>query len=603
MDGKGSRWRRLDNAAKIFPATSNKRDTRVFRFSCVLKETVDGRILQKALDRTMEVYPLFQSVLRKGLFWFYLEKHHQKPVVKEESKPPCSMLYVPDQKSLLFEVTYYQRSIHFEVFHVLTDGTGATQFLKELVKNYLYLAHEEFEEEIQLQDEKVTNQDKEDDGFAKYHTGSGISSRKKKPHAFQIRGTRTDHGELLIEEGIVSTKALLAKAKEYQVSVSVLVTAVLLCAIHREMGPRQQHRPVILMVPVNLRNFFPSNSMLNFFSWIEPGYQFTDQKEDFEEVLRQVKEYFKKELTKEGIGERMNKLTSLEYHPVLRLAPLELKNIFLHAGAKIAERDVTAIYSNMGVVSMPEAYEKYIELFHVYTSTPKIELCMCSFKEKMAFSFTSRFVNQNYQRNFFRILQEIGIAVEPLQEERPAIQRKEYPEKKFMQYFSFFCIALAVIMAMINQILTPDKRWAVFGAGGIFSTWLVLAVGFFKRRNFLKNAMWQQVLIIAASLIWDAFTGWRGWALNYVFPGVALATICALLVIRKIQRLRLKECMIYFLLAGVAGIIPGILLAADILNVAYPSVLCTGISVLLLTGIAIFRGKELKMELHKKFHL
>lgn len=26
---KGSHWRKLDNAAKIFPATSNKKDTRV----------------------------------------------------------------------------------------------------------------------------------------------------------------------------------------------------------------------------------------------------------------------------------------------------------------------------------------------------------------------------------------------------------------------------------------------------------------------------------------------------------------------------------------------------------------------------------------------
>ena len=28
------------------------------------------------------------------------------------------------------------------MFHALTDGTGATEFLRELVKNYLYLMHE-----------------------------------------------------------------------------------------------------------------------------------------------------------------------------------------------------------------------------------------------------------------------------------------------------------------------------------------------------------------------------------------------------------------------------------------------------------------------------
>ena len=43
---KLTRWRKLDNAAKIFPATSGKKDTRVFRFSCDLKETIREEILQ-----------------------------------------------------------------------------------------------------------------------------------------------------------------------------------------------------------------------------------------------------------------------------------------------------------------------------------------------------------------------------------------------------------------------------------------------------------------------------------------------------------------------------------------------------------------------------
>ena len=60
------KWRKLDNAALAFPLVSGKNDTRVFRFYCQLKEKVDGEILQSALDQTMEKYPLFQAVLRKG---------------------------------------------------------------------------------------------------------------------------------------------------------------------------------------------------------------------------------------------------------------------------------------------------------------------------------------------------------------------------------------------------------------------------------------------------------------------------------------------------------------------------------------------------------
>ena len=87
-----SNWRKLDNAALAFPLVTGKNDTRVFRFYCELKENVKPELLQAALEKTMEKYPLFQMVLRKGLFWFYLEHRDIRPIVKEEKKPPCSRL-------------------------------------------------------------------------------------------------------------------------------------------------------------------------------------------------------------------------------------------------------------------------------------------------------------------------------------------------------------------------------------------------------------------------------------------------------------------------------------------------------------------------------
>ena len=141
MEKGYSKWRKLDNAALAFPLVTDKNDTRVFRFYCKLKETVDSEILQRALDKTMEKYPLFRAVLRKGLFWFYLERRDIDAFVKEEKRPPCSSLYIPDKKSLLFQVSYYKNRINFEVYHALTDGTGAMNFLSELVQNYLILMH------------------------------------------------------------------------------------------------------------------------------------------------------------------------------------------------------------------------------------------------------------------------------------------------------------------------------------------------------------------------------------------------------------------------------------------------------------------------------
>ena len=109
-----SRWRKLDNAAQAFPAATGKKDTRVFRFYCQLKEDIQADLLQKALEETMEHYPVFSMVLRKGLFWFYLEQRDLPAKVEEEKRPPCSEIYVPDHKTLLFQVSYYKTRINFE---------------------------------------------------------------------------------------------------------------------------------------------------------------------------------------------------------------------------------------------------------------------------------------------------------------------------------------------------------------------------------------------------------------------------------------------------------------------------------------------------------
>lgn len=60
-----SKWYRLDNAAKIFPPSRSKNDYKVFRFSVTLLEPVKVDILNKALDETLEEYPIFKSSLKR----------------------------------------------------------------------------------------------------------------------------------------------------------------------------------------------------------------------------------------------------------------------------------------------------------------------------------------------------------------------------------------------------------------------------------------------------------------------------------------------------------------------------------------------------------
>ena len=601
-----SNWRKLDNAALAFPLVTGENDTRVFRFYCQLKEEVDSDILQQALDRTMEKYPLFQAVLRKGLFWFYLEHSHIRALVKPETEPPCSRLYIPDKKSLLFQVSYYKERINFEVFHALTDGTGAMHFLQELVQNYLILAHpkENFPE---IGREKKTGRGNiEEDSFSQYYSSDIPKKREKKKAAVKLKGEKLVHSDMHISEVVLSVKEVHQKARSYGVSITVLLTAVMLCSIREEIPKNQQKRPVTLMIPVNLRNYFPSQSMTNFFGWIEVGYTFSDTT-TFEEVLADVKLQFEQELEKDKIAMHMNDYVRIEKNIFVRAVPLEIKKYFLMIGANLGSRSITAVYSNIGIIRLPEEYREYIRHFGIFASTNSLQMCSCSYGDEMVLGFTSKIPDDSIQRNFRRMLSEEKIPHRELKNDFPGCGEQQRLERKenqrIVQTFSFLCLAVAVICGMINIMTAGTLNWSWFAGAGCVCAWLVVMVAYSKRRNILKNEIWQLLLISVIAILWDRFTGWRGWSVDFILPFGVLSVQFSVPVIARVNRLKREEYLFYLVQACIAGLIPMILAWTGVVKFVYPSVICAGISILTLAALFIFCKKDTLREFHKKLRM
>ncbi len=75
---------RLDNAAKIFPASKRRGWYNMFRVSAELSEKVDPVILQSALNVTVGRFPTIAARLKTGSFWNYLEELKKPLDVIEE---------------------------------------------------------------------------------------------------------------------------------------------------------------------------------------------------------------------------------------------------------------------------------------------------------------------------------------------------------------------------------------------------------------------------------------------------------------------------------------------------------------------------------------
>ena len=381
----------------------------VFRISCELYESIEPQILQTALNETVQIFQVYQSVLKRGLFWYYLESTSMPPIVHEENKLPCGPIYNCNRKGLLFDVSYYKNRVNLEISHVLTDGTGATNFLQTLITKYLFHCHCLNEQRL-LYD--VSAEELNDDSFNRYYTGPSKVKRQNRKAACLLHGRKYPEDRLKIITGLVDIGTLLEAAHCYHATLTVFLCASLMKAISETVSVRSTKRSIVLSVPVNLRNHFPSVSARNFFSLLTIEYNFWERSGTFEDIIAKISEDFNAGLTKASLKKGMDAHSALEHNFFARITPLLLKDLLLKTAYNYSERYHTAGFSNIGIISMPNELESYIRSFDVYSGTNQLQVCMCSFQSRLSISFSSCFINSEIQRRFFRSLAELGAKIE-----------------------------------------------------------------------------------------------------------------------------------------------------------------------------------------------
>lgn len=408
-------WYDLDNAANIFPAISDDRNTNVFRISCELRENVDKALLQCALDDALKGFRHFQVIMRRGLFWFYLERTPLIPAVGFETERPMRRLFYKNRKELLFTVTYFRRRINLEVFHSVSDGTGAVGLLRAIVYRYIALLHrEELPEQLPPLEGQSPPIDRAQDSFSHHYN----PEKKRSPfrrRVYTIGGTALPGNSIRIITGTMPTRQFLDFVKSKGVTATAYLAALMICAIYSELMPaRSRRRPIGINLPVDLRNHFSSETARNFFNVVDITYNFEGNPADFDAVLMSVSEQLKQKLDTEELLARMNYTTGVQRNIFARIAPLGLKNLVLRTAYNKAEHTTTCALSNLGRITMPEPFDRYIENFScLLNPTPihKVKATVNSFGDKFLVNFTSCIAETKVQRYVFRHLASNGMDI------------------------------------------------------------------------------------------------------------------------------------------------------------------------------------------------
>ncbi|MBQ4600687.1 MAG: alpha/beta hydrolase [Oscillospiraceae bacterium] len=414
------RWMRLDNAAKIYPAARSQNWSNIFRVSATLKEPVDTAVLRSALDVTVRRFPSIAARLRRGVFWYYLEQIKAAPPIAQEYSYPLSRMSAEEIRRCAFRVIVYENRIAIELFHSLTDGNGALVFLKTLLAEYLQQrcgVRIPAENGVLGRLEEPSEEELED-SFPKY--AGPVSASRKENTAWHLSGTTETDGFNHLTCFRLPVAAVLEKAHEYGVSLTVFLTAAMMQALQdmqRQQVPRQNRRkPIKVLIPVNLRNLFPSRTLRNFALYVTPEIQPELGEYSFSEICSVIRHRLGVENTAKQMSMKIATNVSSERIFAVKLMPLFLKNIVMKAVFRaVGEKKSCLSLSNLGAVKLPEGMEDYIErmdfILGVQATAP-YNCGVLSFGDTLYVNVIRNIRESELEANLHRVLRDMGIPVQ-----------------------------------------------------------------------------------------------------------------------------------------------------------------------------------------------
>ncbi|WP_253273387.1 hypothetical protein [Leptotrichia sp. oral taxon 212] len=210
-------WYKLDAFAKTYSSIISEGRTTCFRLSVLLYENIEVEILKKVAEDLQEKYPFYNSELKKGIFWNYLQQKNTPLQVVPEIAYPCTEI----KKKNPLRILYYKNKISVEIAHFLTDGGGALAFFRNLIEKYLDLKYFGLEKKSENREIKHIEYT---DLYTKYM--KKVNKEKTIKKAFHLPLKILEKGQYHITTGEIATEELKKESGKYNTTVGKYLLAV-----------------------------------------------------------------------------------------------------------------------------------------------------------------------------------------------------------------------------------------------------------------------------------------------------------------------------------------------------------------------------------------
>lgn len=402
----------LDNSSLFYPIMATKKAQSIFRVEVELDETVSADLLSVAANGAINRFPTFKVRLKKGYAWHYLEENNEEVVISKDNGNLLRPINPDETNGFLFRVAYCGNRISLEVFHGLCDGNGAIVFLKGIVQKYRELQGRSFDNVDGAIDFSATDDGEIEDSYLKHYSPikfGGIDVKGltgSAPHL--LTGTIDENGYSSVR-GECDYLSASKLAKENDATFTAYTAGLLAYAIEKTDDCK---RPIVMMVPVNLRTVFPSSSVRNFVTFVRLVFKPLSLK-TIEDFVASAKKQLAEKATKEKLSAMISTTVRAEKTSLLRLSPLWFKTGVAKFIRLFLKSRQTIILSNLGRTDMPDGYGVNRVFFNVNVSkNAKVNLGVTSTGGRTIFSFTKSIVENDLPQNFFDLLRSNGVSVE-----------------------------------------------------------------------------------------------------------------------------------------------------------------------------------------------
>ena len=248
------------------------------------------------------------------------------------------------------------------------------------------------------------------DSYRQFFGSKNLSRGPAQSKAYHPGGLKLPYNQLQFFEIHMPVSQILPRAKQIKVSLTSYLGALWMLAIRDEMPPRRRNLPVTISLPVNLRNYYPSQTARNFFNSVNVTHVF-DKDISIEELAAEFDVNLKSQLTEENIKKQMDNFETMEYVAPVRVVPLFIKQLVVRHFTKKSNKKVTMVFSNMGIQKPPVSVGEQIENYSGFCSTNSLFSTMFSYKDNLTLGVSSAFVNTNVVKNFVKGLSQSGVDI------------------------------------------------------------------------------------------------------------------------------------------------------------------------------------------------